>query len=335
MSSFTTRLSSIVRGLRLFIRQWTLPVAMLIGSALYLLFAYTPQLDAAGDMLYPILNEAMPWCMFFILFVTFCKVNFHELRLSLWHLRVCVTQVLMVAVIVAIALLTHPTADSRVLLESMLTCIICPTATAATVITVKLDGDLNAMTAYTLLSNLIASVSIPLFLPLIEKATDLAFVEAFVIILRKVIIILVLPLLTAYVVRHYVRWLYIRVISVRDLAFYLWAASLAIVTGITVRNITHATISLPLLSYIAVASLIICLWQFFFGKFLGRRYNSSIDSGQALGQKNTVFAIWVATTYLNPLSALGPGFYILWQNIVNGWQLWRKTNRQQHQQAAA
>ena len=33
--------------------------------------------------------------------------------------------------------------------------------------------------------------------------------------------------------------------------------------------------------------------------------------GQALGQKNTVLAIWMAVTYLNPLSSVGPGSYCL------------------------
>ena len=49
-----------------------------------------------------------------------------------------------------------------------------------------------------------------------------------------------------------------------------------------------------------------------------------ISGGQALGQKNTVLAIWMAYTYLNPLSSVGPGSYVLWQNIINSYQLWKK-----------
>ncbi|MDD2603048.1 MAG: transporter, partial [Prevotella sp.] len=41
-----------------------------------------------------------------------------------------------------------------------------------------------------------------------------------------------------------------------------------------------------------------------------------------LGQKNTSFAIWVATAFLNPLSSVGPGCYILWQNIINSVEIW-------------
>ncbi|MEO4837844.1 transporter, partial [Bacteroides uniformis] len=39
---------------------------------------------------------------------------------------------------------------------------------------------------------------------------------------------------------------------------------------------------------------------------------------------NTVLAIWMAYTYLNPLSSVGPGSYVLWQNLFNSYQLWKK-----------
>ena len=47
-----------------------------------------------------------------------------------------------------------------------------------------------------------------------------------------------------------------------------------------------------------------------------------IEAGQSLGQKNTAFAIWVATAFLNPLSSVGPGCYILWQNTINSVEIW-------------
>ena len=53
-------------------------------------------------------------------------------------------------------------------------------------------------------------------------------------------------------------------------------------------------------------------------------YSDRISAGQALGQKNTVLAIWMAYTYLDPLSSVGPGSYVLWQNLFNSYQLWKK-----------
>jgi BASS family bile acid:Na+ symporter len=110
-------------------------------------------------------------------------------------------------------------------------------------------------------------------------------------------------------------------LNLHELAFYLWAFALTIVT---------AQIFSSLLNYaetgirIAIATFVICCLQFFGGKTLGSIYNDRISGGQALGQKNTILAIWMAHTYLNPLSAVGPGFYVIWQNLINSWQLWKK-----------
>lgn len=82
---------------------------------------------------------------------------------------------------------------------------------------------------------------------------------------------------------------------------------------------------------IAVGALAACCLQFFFGKTIGSIYNDRISGGQALGQKNTILAIWMAHTYLNPLSAVAPGSYVLWQNIINSWQLWKKRKREENQ----
>ena len=78
---------------------------------------------------------------------------------------------------------------------------------------------------------------------------------------------------------------------------------------------------------IAGAALLTCIVQFWFGKRTGKALGDTITAGQALGQKNSVLAIWMAYTYLNPVSSLAPGTYAVWQNIFNSWQLWRKNHR--------
>ncbi len=74
-------------------------------------------------------------------------------------------------------------------------------------------------------------------------------------------------------------------------------------------------------------SLLICLAQFAVGRYIGHFFGTVIESGQGLGQKNTAFAVWIAYTYLSPLSVAGPGCYILWQNAINSLEIWhhRKT----------
>ena len=57
---------------------------------------------------------------------------------------------------------------------------------------------------------------------------------------------------------------------------------------------------------------------------LFRRYADSVSGGQAMGQKNTILGIWLTVTYLNPTAAIAPCAYVVWQNLVNAWQLWCK-----------
>ena len=74
---------------------------------------------------------------------------------------------------------------------------------------------------------------------------------------------------------------------------------------------------------IAGVSLLSCLLQFLIGRLVGVSYGEPISAAQALGQKNTVFAIWLAYTFLSPVTALAGGFYSVWHNVVNSWQLRR------------
>ena len=315
-----------MRGKRLirFIKDWTLPVAMGAGAALYLMFAFTPQLDEAATAMGPFFATILPLFMFLILFVTFCKVDFRQLRPVAWHAWVGVFQVLFVGVLMLFLVKGEgKMEDSKVLLEALLMCIISPCATAAAVVTQKLGGSLEQMTTYTFLSNFLTVLLAPICFPLIEKGSDITFMAAFLKILHEVFLVLVMPMLLAYVVKHYMHRLHRKIISVRDLSYYLWACSLMIVTGTTVKNIVHAEVSVWLLAAIALLGLVVCVVQFAVGRYIGHYFNHTQEAGQALGQKNTAFAIWLSSAYLNPLSSVGPGCYILWQNIVNSIEIWQ------------
>ena len=305
------------------LKNWTLPVAMLFGTAVYLLFAFVPALDGVGETLEPFFDDILPLFMFLILFITFCKVDFHAMRPVGWHLWVGIFQVLFVFIISSSIIVFHITGDNLILLEALLTCIIGPCAAAAAVVTAKLGGSLEQMTTYTFLSNFITAILVPVCFPLIDRSVHLDFWPAFWLILYKVCLVLVLPMLLAYIVKHRMHRFHRWVIGVKDLSFYLWAVSLAMVTGVTLRNIVHAETSVGFLLVIAAMALLLCLIQFAVGRYVGHFFNRTQEAGQALGQKNTAFAIWIAYMYLNPLSSVGPGCYILWQNCVNSIELWQ------------
>ena len=298
------------------------------GAVAYLIFAFTPSLDGTAHFFAPIFESILPLFMFLVLFVTFCKVDFHKMRPVAWHFWVGLFQVIFISALMGLMLGFSMTGDSLVLLEAILMCVICPCATAAAVVTQKLGGSLEQMTTYTFLSNFITALLVPVCFPLIEKGADITFWAAFIKILHEVFIVLIVPMLLAYIVKHYLHRLHTWVISIRDLSYYLWACSLMIVTGTTVKNIVNAETSIALLVAIALLGLVMCVIQFAVGRFIGHYFNHTQESGQALGQKNTAFAIWLSSTYLNPLSSVGPGCYILWQNIINSIEIWQKRSHE-------
>lgn len=300
------------------------------GAVLYLLFAFTPQLDDMATAMGPFFATILPLFMFLILFVTFCKVDFRQLRPVAWHGWVALFQVLFIGVLMALMLMPsgEPSAQAKILMEALLMCCISPCATAAAVVTQKLGGSLEQMTTYTFLSNFMTVLLAPLCFPLIEKGADITFLAAFTKILHEVFLVLVVPMLLAYIVKHHLKGLHRRIVAVRDLSYYLWACSLMIVTGTTVKNIVHAEVSVWLLAAIALLGLLICIVQFAVGRFIGHFFDHTQEAGQALGQKNTAFAIWLSSAYLNPLSSVGPGCYILWQNIVNSVEIWLHRKKQ-------
>ena len=303
-------------------KDWTLPVAMGLGAVLYFIFAFVPALDDAAQFFSPLMDAILPVFMFLVLFVTFCKVDFRQMRPVWWHLWVLLFNLLLVGMVMLTLLLMQPSPSVKILLEALLMCVIAPCATAAAVVTQKLGGNLEQTTTYTFLSNFLTVLLVPVCFPMIEKGGDASFWAAFWKILYQVVVLLVLPMLLAYIVKHHMHRLHQRIISVRDLSFYLWGCSLMIVTGATLKNIVHAQASLLLLASIALLGLVLCVVQFSVGRYIGHYFHHTQEAGQALGQKNTAFAIWMAYTYLNPLASVGPGCYILWQNIVNSVEIW-------------
>ena len=299
-------------------------MAMLCGVTAYLIFAFVPFLEPAAVFFSPILDMILPLFMFLILYVTFCKVDFRKLVPVGWHLWVGVFQLLFVAIIVGAILVFEVKGNGLILLESILACIIGPCAAAAAVVTLKLGGSLEEMTTYIFLSNFLCAALIPICFPLIEPGNGMGFMASFLLILYKVCVILVVPMLLAYITKHFkpLHRFYEWLISVRDLSFYLWGCSLTIVTGTTMKNIVHADAGVPFLILIAALGFLVCVLQFAVGRYIGHFFKSTVNAGQSLGQKNTAFAIWIAYTYLNPLASVGPGCYILWQNLINSVEIW-------------
>ena len=305
-----------------FIKDWMLIIGMVAGASLYLIYHAIPELHPAGPVLEKICKTVQPIMLFTMLFLTFCKIEPRELKPRKAMLKGLALQGgLFLALALVLAFV--PSVPHRIGLEALMLCLICPTATACAVVTGKLGGDMAGVLTYTILINLLVAVLVPLMVPLIHPMEGLTFFSAFARILAKVFPLLIMPCLAAWFVRYCMPRAHAWLLRYTHVSFYIWAVSLTLAILMSTRAIVHNEDSLALLIDIAIASLAACIFQFWAGKRIGARYGKKITAGQALGQKNTVFGIWMGYTFLDPIVSVSCGFYSIWHNCYNTWQLYK------------
>lgn len=307
-----------------FFRKFALPCSLVLGALGYLIFANVPFLQPLGDAVGPRLVELMPVVLFALLYVTFCKIEIKEMKPKTWHFVLQLIRTSLALLMMIAICLFGKNYEAKVILEGAFICFICPTAAAVAVVTEKLGGSIGSLTTYTVIANIFTMIIIPSLFPMVEKGADVSFLYMSMMVFRNVTTVLVVPLLLALLSRKFLPRFVDKVKSVKDLGFYMWCFNLTILMGETLRNFLHATVSGWILALLLIVPLAVCLVQFAIGKAVGRHWDASISAGQALGQKNTIVGIWLTLTFLNPLAAVAPGAYVVWQNLVNGWQLWYK-----------
>lgn len=332
-------------GVRKVIKEWMLPIAMVTGASLYLIYHFLPEpVHRIGPFLDNLVSVLQPLLIFSMLFLTFCGIEPRDLKPHRWHWWLLLIQgglFSLLGLVVIWGLRNLPDGqDCAILVESAMLCLICPTATAAAVVTRKLGGDMAGITTYTILINMLTAVLVPLFVPLIRPVDGVDFFAAFSMILAKVFPLLIMPCLCAWLVRYMFPRLHRRLLDFADMPFYIWAVALTLAIAVSVRYLMASTLGLELITGMAVVSLISCVFQFMAGRYVGSRYRPrrkevsqeaarrgrlvrTITAGQSLGQKNTVFAIWMGYTFMTPETAIVEGLYSIWHNIYNSWQLRR------------
>ena len=283
-----------------------LPVAMIVG--------------ALGNSWLFELAFLMPGLLFLMLLFSFARVAPQDIRFNRLHIILLIIQLFD-----SLTLYVALRGWNPVAAEAVFICVLAPTATAAAVITGLLGGSVGFTTSYTLASNLMVSAAAPLLFSWIGTNRALPFWESFGGICVEVMPILLLPLVLAWAIR----WLWPQAhrwfSRTAQVPLYLWAVSLTIVTGQTVHFLLEQENPNYAVEFsIAGITLIVCVLQFLLGRRLGRRLGDRVSAGQSLMQKNTVLAIWMSQIYLHPVASVGPAAWILWQNILNSWQLWRK-----------
>ena len=315
-------------------RTYMLLISISLGLLIFFAFHYLPVLHPLKAPAKSFAHNGLPCLIFIMLFCAFCKVSWREMKPKLWHFYLAFIQA-GVSLIVALYIAYNPDSEYTLTCESIIVCFITPTAASAAVLAGKLGGNESSLTTYTLISNFTAAIAIPLIFPLFSDVVQGSFLDQFLVLLHKVFPVIVLPLLLAFVVRACVKPLHkIIVTKFKDLGFYLWGFTLMVISCRTFANIFNSQEEASYLWLLAFVGLLCTAIQFSLGKLLGHLEHQRISAGQGLGQKNMVFGLWIALTYLSPTAAIAPGCYILWQNAVNAYQMWlRERNLEKWEKA--
>lgn len=314
-----------------------------------------------GVVAYPIFSYAaplIPWMLFGMLFVTYTKLDLKTIRIESIHLKLLLIQAVSVALCVLIYfgfLLYAPLEYSGtgrigvhqmgvILSQGAMICFLAPTALSAAVITATMGGSLSRLLTYTFITNISIAVVAPFIFTIVgtsaipfdqahfaphltpvnasELGVSQSFIRTFAILLWKVVPMLLFPFLAALLCRWFVPPVFRFVEKRQSISFYLWVVGVTLIMARTTKSVVdHGWIHWKTELALAIIALAVALIQFKTGRSLGRKLGDPVSAGQALGQKNTILAIWMAQSFLHPLAALAPASYVLWQNLINSYQL--------------
>lgn len=227
---------------------------------------------------------------------------------------------------VAVAFLSYAAlaAFDRTLALTAFMTAIAPTAIAAPVIIGFIHGEIEYVVTAVLFTNVSSAVIIPLTLPFLLGAEIQISVWQ---VLQPVLIVMFVPLLLARLVARLSAETQAFIRKGKRFSFPLWLVNLFIITANAsnfLRN-ENSDSALTLVT-IALVSLVLCVVNFGVGALLGGRRNWQ-EASQSLGQKNLSFVIWIALTFINPLVAMGPTFYILYHHLYNSWSIYQFERR--------
>ena len=307
-----------------FLKTYALFISMMLGIVLHSIFtdvSFVTQYFMDNPL--KDITFITKYMLFVMLLIVYCKVDIRQFRWKKWHIYLLALQF---SICILFYLLFFKL-DKNVA-ESGLLCLVAPTATSAPVITGLLGGSVAGLITYSISSNLLVAFFAPLYFSLIGAHgagdVDLSFWQAFGIICSKAFPLIFGPFIVSLLLKHFIPSCHNFLKTRQGISFWLWTIALVLLMARTTTDLLNMeTSELQKAFSVALTSLFCCLFQFTLGRRLGKLYHNKVTSGQALGQKNTILAIWMAQTFFNPIVAVAPATYVLWQNLVNSYQLWK------------
>lgn len=296
------------RFLRRF-KDYGLPISIVIGIV--------------GYRHLSLLSPTIPYMLMVMLFFSFLKLTPREIRLRPVHLYLQFLQLLL-SVVGYFVVLHSGLPHSRLLAEGIMICFFCPAASASPVVIGFLGGNIAIGTTYVLLTSLGVTIFAPILLGFFGSGT-MDYGATFVQVFYRVLPIITIPLVLAWLTRYRVKPLYRALIKIPSAGFWVWIVTLSLIMANTVYFMAQEPREMiPTMLLLGLMGLVACVVQFAVGKRISRRVlGESITLGQSLGQKNSTISIWLAQSYLTPLSSVAMASYSIWQNLLNAYQIQR------------
>lgn len=297
------------KGLMQRLKSWILPIAILLGIFFHEYII--------------VLQPALPYFIFIMLYFSFNSLDVKTMRFTMFDFWLLLFQLV---VSTAIYFLIRP--FDEIIAEGAFVTVLAPTAAAAIAVSLILGANIGMMSTYLIACNLMVAIVAPLSFTLIGANPEISFWSSFLAILGKVFPLLIAPFLLAVLTRWWLPKANDYINRHKSLSFYVWAVSLTVVISRAIGLLmTQFHEHRMMFLWMVVISVFLCFLQFFVGHIIGKRYGDRVAGGQALGQKNTVLAIWMAQSYLNPLCSIVPTLYVIWQNLYNSFQMMQKERK--------
>lgn len=288
------------------IRPYVLPIAIVLGFLFH---------SWCG-----VLKVAVPYLIFSILLLNFAAVDVKKMRFSKMYLWLMLYQI---GVSIGMYYLLKAFNASEILAQGVMLGVLCPVAASVVVISCMLGANRETVTSYTIIGNLMVAIVAPIYFSFIGNHQEIPFWTSFWMILGKIGTIIALPFFVALTTQVVMPKVHDLLCKIKGVSFYLWSVALTITLGQTIDFMfMEGKENLPAIIWLGVFSIAFCVVQFALGKYIGHKYGDIIAGGQLLGQRNSAMGIWMANTYLNPLAAIFPALYSVWQNLFNSIQLW-------------
>ena len=280
------------------LRRYALPAAIVLGILFHRFLSSFYSL--------------MPLMLAVMMGRTCSRTSVSEMRIRPVHLLLLSIQVFAgVGIYFAFRRVSEPLA------QGLMICIFTPVATSSPVVGLMLGADITLMTTYVLLSNFTAAVLAPFFFSYINISA-VPFWDSFLHIISRTLLLLVVPLVLSWITERRAPQVHRTIARYSTLSFYIWAVCMMILIGSTINTImSDAQADIMMYVIMALSSLVLCILLFRLGARLGKRYGDVAALRQMTGQKNTGIGIWMTLSFLNPLAAVVPAAYIIWQNSIN------------------